>query len=948
MVRLSALMNCLKVAKKIHKSLTDSMEYEYVEMPNGMRGLIMSDPSLDKCSCAVSVKVGSFDNPVSTQGLAHFLEHMLFMGTEKYPDEEDFGKFLSKNNGEYNASTYGEVTVYYFDIAPEAFEEGVDRLADFFKTPLLKKNSVEREVSAVNSEFCNGLNVDDWRIWRMISRCCKKELPISMFSTGNYDTLRKEGIWEEMAEFWKQKYSCDKMCTVICGNKGLEELKEMLKMFEGVPKGTEEKKSSGNIELEADKEWTVFDSEYTNRWIRVEPIADTRSIVVTMTVESGYKIFKNNPYEYVMNMFLRDDTKGFACRVKDKGLVLQVEYEMCHYTDYSLIIITMHLSSEGNKRPERVLLELVRYLKDIPISSDEYEEIQKRSRYVFKYEESDEPMYQAQKISRNMQFFPVENVLDNEHCFEKFDKNEIKGIVEKMMNFPKWLVFHVAKGTGMFDMREEIYGVRYNVGDQIFELDLPKKEEKVFPNVLPQKSSKGKKEEVKKIVQKMTDFSKWLELQGQKDLKGEFKTEEVYSPKYNEKDKVVSEDSLEKAVEWKEGEMIKIEAPSEIISKEVSGGKINYLFNDTYKVPKVFIGCLLRMDQINENMINLIFLLRNAKSQFFRRHDGYLHGTGMNIDVRVEHYGVEIRIECFNHMSVEISRQFFDILFEEPNQSRRNLVKERIWNEFETKRNESPHKRCNEGLKCMRIPGHLMAEELMEKLSSVDTEFKMSRKFFLEMFVIGNIEYQDAEKIFENILSKQEEVYDYVKKDLLDGKYRCDVKTSDKVNNACSLNYYCGKCRNHKDAAIAHFVQQSCKAMFFDDLRTKEELGYVVGSGVLNLDDEQYIKFIVQSEKDVDFLEKRIRKFVKDLDEYFREMSEDQFEEFRNGVISFFRERKKNFEIYSTDIWNKYLRGIIDLSYEEKVVEAVNEIAKEDLSIDEILGPVYVSRVFAH
>ncbi|AFN83161.1 secreted/periplasmic Zn-dependent insulinase-like peptidase [Encephalitozoon romaleae SJ-2008] len=874
------------MTKNIRKSLADTMEYEHVEMPNGIHALVISDPSLDKCSCAVSVKVGAFDNPESAQGLAHFLEHMLFMGTEKYPDEEGFSKFLARNNGGYNATTYGEVTIYYFDVAPKAFEEGVDRLADFFKAPLLKKNSVEREVSAVHSEFCNGLNVDDWRIWRMMARCCKKELPISKFSTGNYDTLRREGIWEEMKDFWRKKYSCDKMCVVIYGNKSPSELKKLLKKFEGVPKGLEEKECSGkNMGSELEEGWSVFDTEYTNRWIRVEPIADTKSIVVTITVESGYKVFRNNPYECITEMILRDDPRGFACKVKDKGLALDVECENANYTDYSLIIITVHLSVVGSKRPKDVVLELVKYIQGMNITESEYEELKKRSRYLFKYEENDEPMYQTQKIAKRMQFYPIENVLDKDYCFERFDENEMKRIIKRMGSFSEWLVFHVAKDAGVFDMCEEIYGVRFGLGDKILEA---------------------------------------------KDIKGE---------------------PLEKvdSVEWKEGEMASSENGSDIISKEFPGGKINYLFNDTYKVPKVFIGYLIRTENISkESRVDMMFLAENAKSQFFKKHGGYLYGTGVDVSVRIEHYGIEIRIECFNHMSVEVSQKFFDILFGDPDQSRKDLIKEKIRNELEIMRNSSPYRRCDEGMRWMKVPDHMMAEEMMEKLHSVDTRCKMSRKFFLEMFAIGNIEYSDAEKIFNHVLSKQVEVYNYKRKGLLDGRYKCDVKTSDKVNNACTVNYYCGKYGNHVDAAMTHLVHQSCMAMFFDDLRTKEELGYVVASRVMHLDDEQYIVFLVQSEKDVDFLEKRIRKFVEDLDGYYKEMSEEQFEEFKSGVISFFKEKKKNFEIYSTDMWGKYLRGVVDLKYEDKAVDAVSKISKKDLSIGKVFGPAYVSRVFAH
>jgi nardilysin len=55
--------------------------------------------AIKKAAAAVSVRVGSFSDPRDAQGLAHFLEHMLFMGSEKFPDENDYDDFLSSHGG---------------------------------------------------------------------------------------------------------------------------------------------------------------------------------------------------------------------------------------------------------------------------------------------------------------------------------------------------------------------------------------------------------------------------------------------------------------------------------------------------------------------------------------------------------------------------------------------------------------------------------------------------------------------------------------------------------------------------------------------------------------------------------------------------------------------------------------------------------------------------------
>ena len=71
--------------------------------------------------------LGSMNDPANLPGIAHFCEHMLFLGTEKYPVENDYSKFLSDHGGSSNAYTARDHTNYYFDVSPDALEPALDR-----------------------------------------------------------------------------------------------------------------------------------------------------------------------------------------------------------------------------------------------------------------------------------------------------------------------------------------------------------------------------------------------------------------------------------------------------------------------------------------------------------------------------------------------------------------------------------------------------------------------------------------------------------------------------------------------------------------------------------------------------------------------------------------------------------------------------------------------------
>jgi secreted Zn-dependent insulinase-like peptidase len=89
-----------------------------VELENELMCLLVCDKETDKAGAAMDVAVGHFSDPDELPGLAHFNEHMLFLGTEKYPDENSYSTFLSSNSGKSNAFTAMENTNYMFDVRP--------------------------------------------------------------------------------------------------------------------------------------------------------------------------------------------------------------------------------------------------------------------------------------------------------------------------------------------------------------------------------------------------------------------------------------------------------------------------------------------------------------------------------------------------------------------------------------------------------------------------------------------------------------------------------------------------------------------------------------------------------------------------------------------------------------------------------------------------------------
>ena len=154
---IGALTACLKhptkLESELRKSPNDHRSYRALVLDNGMRALVISDPETEMSAAALSVHVGQFHDPIDRQGLAHFLEHMLFLGSKKYPTVGDYRKFIMGNGGRSNAGTGQENTTYHFEITPDNLDEGLDRFSQFFTSPSFDPDYVKREREAVHSEY---------------------------------------------------------------------------------------------------------------------------------------------------------------------------------------------------------------------------------------------------------------------------------------------------------------------------------------------------------------------------------------------------------------------------------------------------------------------------------------------------------------------------------------------------------------------------------------------------------------------------------------------------------------------------------------------------------------------------------------------------------------------------------------------------------------------------
>ena len=145
--------NALAPLDKLAVSPNDQRGYRTLKLENNIEVILVSDPTTEKSAAALNVGGGLLQDPMTQQGMAHYLEHLLFLGTDKYPEANQYKEFLTENGGVSNASTWLTYTNYMFKVNNDAYDEALDRFSDFFKSPKLYPEYTEKEINAVNAEW---------------------------------------------------------------------------------------------------------------------------------------------------------------------------------------------------------------------------------------------------------------------------------------------------------------------------------------------------------------------------------------------------------------------------------------------------------------------------------------------------------------------------------------------------------------------------------------------------------------------------------------------------------------------------------------------------------------------------------------------------------------------------------------------------------------------------
>ena len=209
------------------------LHHLHLTLANGLRVSLRHAKRLKRCAAVLRVSAGSHDVPVAWPGLAHFLEHLLFLGTERFPTNEGLMAYVQRHGGQVNASTRERTTAFFFELPASTFTSGLERLADMLSHPRLALEDQLREREVLHAEYVAWSQDVGAQQQVALLEGLAADHPLRGFHAGNRDSLpvEREAFQQALREFHAHFYQSGQMTLSLAGPLPLEELQSLAQRF---------------------------------------------------------------------------------------------------------------------------------------------------------------------------------------------------------------------------------------------------------------------------------------------------------------------------------------------------------------------------------------------------------------------------------------------------------------------------------------------------------------------------------------------------------------------------------------------------------------------------------------------------------------------------------------------------------------------------------------------
>lgn len=387
--------------QNIENSTADQRRYGRLELANGLSVLLVQLPEGKRAAAALAVKAGHFHDPPSAPGLAHFLEHLLFLGNGRYPAASAYADQVTASGGYHNAWTGTEHSNFYVEVPATEFSTMLDYFAALFHQPLFTQEWIDQERQSVEAEFRLHLKDDLRRLYDVQKTTGNPEHPFNRFSTGNARTLAdKPGrrIQRLLQGFFKRHYRAGNMALVLTGPQSLAELQQLAETyFASLPAG-EPQQQLPDVPL--------YLPDQLGQHLYVRPLKAANRLIITFplpAIDADY-CFKTTSF---IAHLLGHEAPGSLCAwLKEKQWITELSagggMSGYNFKDFTL---NLQLTQAGRDNRTTIVQACFTYIRLVAregLQEDLYRERQQIVMLAYHYPETSQPVDLAAQLAINM------------------------------------------------------------------------------------------------------------------------------------------------------------------------------------------------------------------------------------------------------------------------------------------------------------------------------------------------------------------------------------------------------------------------------------------------------------------------------------------------------------------------------------------------------------------
>lgn len=380
----------------------------HLTLPNGLRVMLCHEPQSSTSYVSMAVRAGHFYDPNDCQGLAHLLEHMLFMGSRHFPNPNSINGFIEQHGGNINAWTGTEYANYHYQCDGSAIAQTLPAFADMLRQPILNETALTNEIKSIDAEFQFKIKDDLRRLYQIHKETCNPAHPFSKFSVGNADIFSEHevsSLREALRALHKQYYCGRNMCLCISSPVPIAQLEALItQSFSSFEAGA----------LASDAWPALYSSSQLGIQINIKPLQTARRMIVTFALPGIHNDIDTKPLNYISHLLGDEGEGSLLAYLKSQNwavnLIAGSGIEGDKFKDFN---ISFQLTELGLANQQDVVMALFSYLELVKQSINDswrFEEKAQLTALALEYEENVKPLTMICEFAQHQFLFTPEQL----------------------------------------------------------------------------------------------------------------------------------------------------------------------------------------------------------------------------------------------------------------------------------------------------------------------------------------------------------------------------------------------------------------------------------------------------------------------------------------------------------------------------------------------------------